>query len=78
MILEHFTTKLKQVEVTFQQEKKKIAGNVRITMADKTMLTNPKSYLGLTKRPNVWLNIHTRIEHKILHKKKRMNRIKSR
>ena len=77
MILERFTTKLKQIEVTFQQGKKK-AGNVRITMADKTMLTNPKSYLGLTKRPNVWLNIHTRIEHKILHKKKRMNRIKSR
>ena len=69
MILEHFTTKLKQVEVTFQQEKK-IVGNVRITMADKAMLTNPKSSLGQTKRPNVWLNIHTRIEHKILHKKK--------
>ena len=69
MILEHFTTKLKQVEVTFQQEKK-IVGNVRITMADKAMLTNPKSSLGLTKRPNVWLNIHTITEHKILHKKK--------
>ena len=68
MILERFTTKLKQIEVTFQQGKKK-AGNVRITMADKTMLTNPKSSLGLTKRPNVWLNIHTRNEHKILHKK---------
>ena len=69
MILERFTTKLKQIEVTFKQGKKK-AGNVRITMADKTMLTNPKSSLGLTKRPNVWLNIHTRIEHKTLYKKK--------
>ena len=41
-----------------------------ITMADKAMLTNPKSYLGPTKKPNVWLNIHTGTEHNILHKKK--------
>ena len=77
MILEHFTTKPKQVEVIFQQEKKKIAGNVRITMADKAMLTNPKSYLRPTKRPNVWLNIHTGNEHNILHKKK-INRTRRR
>ena len=57
--------------------RKKIAGNVRITMANKAMLTNLKSSLGLTKRPNVWLNIHTRTEHKMLHKKK-ISRIRRR
>ena len=35
-------------------------------MVDKAMITNPKSSLELTKRLNVWLNIHTRTEHKIL------------
>ena len=37
-------------------------------MADKAVITNPKSFLGLTKRPNVWLNIHTKTWHKILQK----------
>ena len=46
-------------------------------MTDKAMLINPKSSLGLTKRPNVWLNIHTRTEHKMLHKKK-ISRIRRR
>ena len=46
-------------------------------MANKAMLTNLKSSLGLTKRPNVWLNIHTRTEHKMLHKKK-ISRIRRR
>ena len=42
---------------------------MRIIMADKAMLTNPKSSLGPTKIPNVWLNIYTGTEHNILHKK---------
>ena len=37
-------------------------------MANKAVITNPKSSLGLTKRPNVWLNIHIGTKHKILQK----------
>ena len=43
-----------------------IENNVRTTLVDKAMITNPKSSLELTKRLNVWLNIHTRTEHEIL------------
>ena len=37
-------------------------------MANKAMITNPKSSLGPTNRPNVWLNMHIRTMHKILQK----------